>query len=219
MSATRLIVSFDHLSEADLQAKAGFILASLNGNPDFPAPWPAPVPSLGAINATFDNYRAAYHASQSRDRNRIAERNEVRQSLVRMLHQLAAYLELVAEGDAQKLGTTGFDLRRDSGRPVGGGGSPASLEVPQEFRAGLGPRGGTVHVEAARLAGAAAYEIQTNRGDPGAEADWHQALIVASPRQVLLEGQPTGPVWTRLRGIGTQGNTGPWSAPISVMVG
>ncbi len=217
MNSNRLIVSFDHLSEADFQAKAGFIVASLTGNADFPTPWPALVPTPAQLSAAFDTYRSAFHASQSRDRNRIADRIEARHALVRQLHQVASYLELAADGDAHKLASTGFEQRREGGRPAGSG-MGRTLQTPQDFHVGPGPRGGTIHVEAARLAGAVAYEIQTNPGDPAADEQWTPALIVASARDVLLEDLPHGAVWTRLRGISGLGVAGPWSCPVSVMI-
>jgi hypothetical protein len=36
----KLIITFGCLSEADFQAKAGAIIAALDGNPNFSEPWP-----------------------------------------------------------------------------------------------------------------------------------------------------------------------------------
>jgi hypothetical protein len=73
-------------------------MASLNGNPHFPEPWPPQVPSLGVLNKALSAYQEAYHASLTRDILKIAQRDTARQSLTNLLKRLAPYLELVAQG-------------------------------------------------------------------------------------------------------------------------
>jgi hypothetical protein len=216
MPQLRLITDFNRLNEADFYAKGGFITDSLTGNPDFPEPWSAPVPSLQQLRAAYEVYRNAYHAAQMRDRLRILERDEARQKLTRMLQQVAVYLDLVADGDLVKLSRTGFDLRREGGRPSG---LPGLLAAPQGLSISPGSRPGTLLLQATALSGTVSYyEIQINQGQPDNEADWRRSITVTSVRRVLIDELSPGQVWVRMRGINRAGN-GDWSQPISLLLG
>jgi len=74
----KLVITFSALNEADFQAKVGHILASLTNNPNFPEPWPEPVPSLAQLNAAYMVYLDAYHASLTRDSLKIRQRDAER---------------------------------------------------------------------------------------------------------------------------------------------
>jgi hypothetical protein len=98
---------------------------------------------------------------------------------VSSLQRVAAYIELLANGDMGLLQSTGFELRRESGRPRGAvGPGAACIGPPEDFRVGQGPRSGSVKVDATRQRGTIAYEIQTTRGDPAVDEGWKQAMIV-----------------------------------------
>jgi hypothetical protein len=170
------------------------------------------------LRAGVETFRSAYYAALSRDVFKIAERNQRRAELQRMLRQVAAYLELTADGDVAKLATTGFELRRDGGRGRAGGTSAAVLPAPRELRLSMvGPRG-VVELNAVNLSGVLGYEIQINTGDPTAEAGWTYCKLAPTLSRVLLEGMPSGPVWVRVRAISRGGN-GAWTVPVSVLVG
>ena len=105
-----LIISFQSLNQADLLAKASHIVGSLKDNPNFPAPWPAPVPPLGQVEALVNDYTGAYQAALNRDRLKIAERNAISERLIELLQKLAHYLEVIADGNEAALLSTGYDL-------------------------------------------------------------------------------------------------------------
>ena len=210
----KLVITFDSLSEAEFQAKVGHIISSLTHNPHFPEPWPEQVPSLGQIKVAFQFYLDAYHASLTRDSLKIRQRDAARKTLTDLLHYLASYLELVAHLDADKLATTGFDLRRDVVRGIHGGILPA----PNNFRAEHGPKSGTVMLHVTRLAGARTYEIQLAQGDPSLEENWTFATTSATASHLLVEGlTPAHTYWFRVRAIGS-GGAGLWTDPVSLIV-
>ncbi len=219
MPNSKLIVAFTSLSEADFQVRVSAILAGLSNLPQVPEPWPALVPPLAQLKQEDAAYREAHLAVQSRDMRQIRKRDEARNKLEGSLQRVAAYIELLANGDLGLLQATGFELRRESGRPVGGGGvGSAYVGPPEDFRVGQGPRSGSVKVDATRQRGAIAYEIQTTRGDPALDEGWKQAMIVPSVRHVVVDRLEPGPIWARLRAVRRGGMNGPWTSPISVIV-
>ena len=209
----KLIVAFDRLSGPDFLAKAGFIIASLTGNPHFPEPWPPQAPTLAQLNDAFNAYRDAYHASLTRDTLKIAQRDIARQELIDLFKRLASYLELVAQGDATILATTGYDLRHDIVRGTNSG----LLDAPADFRVVQGKQSGTLDIHAAKLAGAGSYEVHIAQGDPNIEANWKQAALSKTCSHIIVEGLTPGQTyWLRLRGIGSAG-AGLWTDPASVI--
>lgn len=208
----KLIVTFDRLSEADFLVKAGFIIASLTQNANYPEPWATQAPSLAQLNDALNAYRNAYHASLTRDTLKIAQRDTARQTLTNLFKRLAPYLELVAQGNVTILASTGYDLRHDI---VRGGNGP--LPAPADFRVVHGAISGTLNLRAAKLSGAGNYEVQIAQGDPTIEANWKHALSSMTCSHILLEGLiPAQTYWLRIRGIGK--GAGAWSDPINIIV-
>ena len=62
------------MGEPAFDAKADLIYTSLNGNANFPPPWPAPVPPLGDILTAKTDYHTKFEAAQSGDTGKIALR-------------------------------------------------------------------------------------------------------------------------------------------------
>jgi hypothetical protein len=210
----KLVIAFDTLNEADFQAKVGHILSSLTNNPNFPEPWPEPVPSLARLNEAYSIYVAAYHASLTHDTLKTKQRVAARQTLTDMLKHVASYLEVIAHLDTDKLFTTGFDLRKDIVRGIYGGILPA----PSGFKITHGQKSGSLILHVARLAGAKSYDVDMAQGDPTIEANWHHATNSATGTHILLEGLTPGQTyWFRIRGIGS-GGEGVWTDPLSVIV-
>jgi hypothetical protein len=178
------------------------------------------VPPLTQLKEEDSDYREAQLAVQSRDLRQIHRRDEARERLTLSLKRVAAYVELIANGDVTLLQSTGFELRRDGGRPVGGSTTGAVyLDPLEDFRLGQGPRSGSIKVDATSQRGAIAYEIQATRGDPAVEEGWKQAAIVASVRHMVVDHLEPGPTWIRLRAVRRSGISTPWTSPISVIVG
>lgn len=210
----KLIVAFPRYPEAQYQSLLRTILASLRSNPHFPRPWPAPVPSLEELEADFAAYLDAVQAALTGDRVKIAYRNERREALSDKFKRLAKYLELVAHGNAAMLETTGFELRRDTARR----GTPGIPETPEPLRIIAALRRGRIEASVADVLGAGAYEVQISQSDPTREEGWRHVLTVLSPQRIVLDGLAAGATWLRLRGVGDDGY-GPWSEPVSVVVG
>jgi hypothetical protein len=217
MATPRLIIDFDSLAESKFQVRTSTVLISMTDNPYFPGEWPVQVPSLAQLRLDDEAYRAACVLVQMRDFSQLGRRNEARRVLTRGLQRLAAYLELVAGDDEEKLKSTGFELRRSSGRPAGSA-STMAPGLPDNFRVGLGPRAGTLQIDVSGLRGVIGYEIQITQGDPTSDAGWKPAVIVQTVRRTLLDNLRPGVTWVRLRAVNALGMSGPWTSPISAIV-
>lgn len=211
----RLIVSFHHHSEPEFQAKAGYIISQLTGNIHYPEPWAPQVSTLAQLNDVLAEYRRNYTDGTVRDTVKTRARNAARTTLEGLLHQLAPYLELIAQGNPIMLESTGYDLRRPTIR------SPASnepLSAPTEFRVTRGRVSGTLEVHMARLNGAVSYEVSISQGDGSPSGEWKHVITSVSGLRILLQGLPPGEsFWVRARGIANKG-PGLWTDPIKVMV-
>jgi hypothetical protein len=211
----RLIVSFQHYGEPEFQAKVGYIITCLTGNAHYPEPWAPQVSSLAQLNDTLSTYRLNYTDGTVRDTARTRARGVARETLSGMLHQLAPYLEMMAQGDVTILETTGYDLRRGHIR------SPARadlLPAPGDFRVTRGRISGTLEVRMARLAGAVSYEVSISQGDGSPTGEWTHAITAASNSRIVLQGlQPGQSFWVRARGIASNGG-GLWTEPVKLLV-
>lgn len=219
MPTARLIYQLDPLSEPDFLARSGYIITSMTNNPGFPEPYPEPVPSVAQLRSDHELYCAAYYAALQRDVGKIALRNEARRTLTRGLQRLALYLDMVADGDDTRLATTGFELRRTAPRAPTSASTTVLLGRPDNFRVGHGPQPGSLQIDAGSVRGAMSYEIQICQGDPMTEAGWKSVLTVRAVRRLMLGDLPNGPTWIRLRAVAPDGSCGPWTLPISAVVG
>lgn len=160
-------------------------------------------------------FKADFHASQTRDTNKIAARKKSREVLEELLTRIAAYVEFVAQGNVDALVSAGFELRRNGG-PSGAG--QTLLAAPTDFRVAHGDVSGAVLLHVAKLAGAASYAIQTAEGDPKVEANWHHAPTSATSSRMSVSNLVPGRVyWFRVCGINSAGY-GHWTEPMSLMV-
>ena len=210
----KLIITFEHLNEADFLVKTGVINAALTGNPLYPVPWIAQVPSLETLNAAYSAYQDAYHAALTKDTLKIVLRDTLRAELTVLLKQLAPYLEVIAQGDLSILATTGYDLRRD----IVHTGSVDPLPAPSGFQVTHGVLTGTLNVQVTRLIGAGSYEVQSTQCDPSIEANWQHVLSSKNASHILLSDLTPGQTyWLRVRAVGNHGD-GAWADPLSIIV-
>jgi hypothetical protein len=207
-------VDFSHIKDADLLFKIGNILASLANNPYYPRPWPAPAPAFEDVSDAYYSYQTAVQAALSRDTFKITERERAKQALIKLLLDLAPYLELVAKGDADILKSTGFEVKQAATS------TPASREPlgpPEKFSAKHG-LSGTLVCHASKLAGAKSYELQITEADPTVEGNWRQYSIFTQASHMDVTGLTPGQkVSLRLRGFGNLG-AGAWSEIVSIIV-
>lgn len=104
----KAIVNFTKERDAAIIPLCEFIIASITGNVFFPTPVPAPT----AIQTTLDDYTQALADAASRDRNKIALKNQLRSQLNNMLNQLGNYVNTTSNGDLTMIVSSGFRVSK-----------------------------------------------------------------------------------------------------------
>jgi len=126
----KAIVDFRKLRAAALIPQCEFIITSMTGNTSFPTP---PIP-LTEVQALLDSYSAALSAAASRDRNKVALKNELRLQLNEMLTKLGNYVNLQSDGDITMIISSGFELSKlPQPRYIS---TPGNVKVKQGVNAG-----------------------------------------------------------------------------------
>jgi hypothetical protein len=130
-------------------------------NPSFPNP----IPPLAAVTAAIDDLQTAEHGALTRIKGAVVLRNEKRTALVGVLHQLAAYIQAVADADttnaASIIESAGVAVRKTPTRRA------------RAFTAKPGPVSGVVKVVAQVASRRASYEWEySTDGAPELMAEW-----------------------------------------------
>lgn len=190
MKNITLIKDYSKLTEAGLDLKGGKIIASLTGNPDFPAT----VPSLADFTAVKNTYSANLVAASNGDRAAIATKNQDKDSLLGAMRMLAINLEGLALGNQAKLVSTGFDLA-STGESV-----PAML-APTGFKLSDGLNTGEIKSTVKGVAQAIMYSHDYCLTAPDENAVW--VTRVTSTVSTVFTDLPSGTrVYARVGAIG-----------------
>jgi hypothetical protein len=191
------------------------IISSMMGNPNFPEPYPPPVPSMAETNAAFTTYLQLAHEVAARDLRKIGERDAAQAHLQGLLKRLGLYVELVADGDQNKLKSSGFPLRQAAVSNI----STDPLPPPSDFSVKRGLISGSIEINFAKLLGARSYHVQISLAtDPHDESGWHYATVSPYCQHIVVDGlTPLQNVWVRACGVGAGGN-GLWTEPVRVTV-
>jgi hypothetical protein len=209
-----LIISFDHYNEAEYLLRVETIDTSLASNANFPVPWPAQVPAPATITTTVTNYKVAYKNASGGDKPAIKIRKGQRTALSTMLKTVAHYLEIVANGDAAVLATTGYELRQPIVKSV----TQDVLGPLTNFKVSRGVASGTLVVHAKAEPRAAVYHVQTANADPSVEANWSATTEFEHCNRIELTGlTPQKLYYVRLRAFNKNGN-GLWVVSPGILV-
>jgi hypothetical protein len=210
----KLIIGFENLSEPAFLLKIQAIAAALEGNANFPPPWPPQLVDPAKLVAQVSDYKDLYLAAQDGDRNNIKLRVTARVDLTDELKKIAPYLEIVADGDPGKLASSGYDQRHDivKSAVVDPLGMLADLKVTR----GVLP--GTLHVHAKAEPKAISYHVQVALGDPSVESNWTAAGEFEHCNRIELTGLTTGKTYyVRICAFNKHGH-GAWTTSAGVVV-
>jgi hypothetical protein len=185
-------------------ALANTIKTAMTGNANFTAPNPT-LTALGTLITTAETKLSAAHAARVALDLAMDERDAATAALRAGLTQEAAYVENITGGDRAKIESAGMGVRGDGAR-LGGPTQVLNLVVAE------GDREGALAVDWERLRGVKSYEVQTS-ADPITATSWSFKMS-ASKSSATLKGLTSGSrVWVRVRAIGAENATGPWSDP------
>ena len=84
------------------------------------ATFPAPIPTLDSVKAAADALEVAYVKALGGGKEQTATKKSLDEALDKLLTQLAAYVEFIADGDESIIPRAGMRVRKKSGsRPSG----------------------------------------------------------------------------------------------------
>ncbi len=193
MKIQKLLLNYGKLSDANLSQKAIDVKNSLTNNPNFT---PAP-PGLTSFITLQGEYETALGQVISRDRIKIALKNQSRLLLVQSMYQLALEVNAQANGDRAKLLSSGFDLA------YAGEGS-ALITAPTDFKIVEGLNSGELKFSCKKVPAALSYVFEHTDEMPTEETKW--IAVSASTKELTIKGLRSGTrIYGRIKAIGTKG--------------
>ena len=144
-----ITTGFDGLSGPAFASLSGGILGAMTGNPYFPDPDP-PMPVIAEL---LGNYIESANVAQNRDRDAVETKSVNRNLLTASLKTLGKYVTLTANGDRQKLVSSGYPMNR-RGEPVPPLGKPENIQATD----GINP--GSVYISVNAVKRAKSYLYQ-----------------------------------------------------------
>jgi len=193
MKIPKLLLNYGKLSDANLGQKAIDIKNSLMGNPNFT---PAP-PSFANFITLQGEYETALGQVISRDRIKIAIKNQSRLLLIQVMYQLALEVNAQGNGDRAKLLSSGFDLAY-------AGEGNALITAPTDFKIVEGLNSGELKFSCKKVPAAISYLFEYTDEMPTEETKW--IALSASTRELTIKGLRSGTrIYGRIKAIGTKG--------------
>lgn len=196
--------SFASLSDGNLESKTHEILTAMTGNTNFPTP----IPALVDVTAAATAYSTALTKAGTGNRIEVADKNAKRETLIGLLRSLSTYVNLVANGDATMILSSGFDLSKDR--------QPVVLTRPENIRVENGVASGSLLVSVKAVKGAYAYFHEYTTDATLAPGSWVSTSGTTSKMQ-FTNLQPGTVYYCRVGAVGTN-NQLLYSDPVSRMV-
>ena len=178
------------------------ILKAMTGNPSFASP----SPTLAAVTQAVDDLRAAEAAALSRMKGAVQARNDKRAALVRLLQLLKAYIQSVADGNAETAAT----VITGAGVAV----KKAPSRKPRVFSATEGAVSGAVKIATHSAGPRTAYEWQYSTDGGKTWIDLPGTIKASTTVGSLAAGTTA---MFRYRTL-SKGGQSDWVAPISLLV-
>ncbi len=193
------------LNALQMLTRARVVRNLMKNNPLFPAPTPSMAEFEAAIDALNTSVRKTYEGASKLEFH-LKKRNL--ETVAAMIKSLAAYVSIVAQGDASIVLAAGFEQRRTSS-PIN------SLERPQRPRAKSGYSPRTIDVRWVPVRGARMYKVHITKGyttDQGPVT-----MMLTSKSRCLIENlEPLEYYTVRIQAIGAHSES-PLSAMTSAL--
>lgn len=162
MKKPRVKFDYSGLSDSDLLTFSQAVVAGMTLNTSF---FPEPIPTVAAVAAMNTAYSGFLSAAASRDKTAVASKDELRDTLILMLADLAAYVNNLASGDVSKLASSGFAIVKTA-EPL------PPIDIPKNFLVQAGLNTGEIALSIDRVKGALSYNFQVTPDPLTAESVW-----------------------------------------------
>ena len=201
----KVIISFStsNYSDSELLVKAADVITGMTDNSGFPTP----SPTLEAVEAARVAFQDALAASNSGSHQAVALKNDKRDELEDLLHDLAVYVNLTAKGDETLLFSSGFDLSKKVE-------SVGPLDAPENVQVHPGQSKGSVEVSCDRVEHANSYTVEyRNLTEPGGTVNAY-----ATKPKIEIDGLTSGHQYAfRILAVGTNPKRN-WSNEVTSFV-
>jgi hypothetical protein len=155
-----ILSSYKYLRDGDTVLTGYRVVEKMEDSPNFSD---AP-PALAATKKLLPEVLTAVNNAKGRDVEAVQLKNNLKEELVGLLTELAAYVTLKCKGDRLMLLSSGF--------PISGASSTQLDQVIQELEVEI-KTPGVATTKVNRLRGARAYLHQYTTEEPTAETVWH----------------------------------------------
>lgn len=187
----KIATSFSRYTDSGIAEKAQHIINSMTTN----AHYPTPAPSLESVQAAVDSFTDSL-ANMGTGRQATLIKNQLREALEELLYTLALYVQTTGGSDTVVLQSSGYDLQKGRGAPIG------ILPKPSNFKIVPGPVPGSVKASLDAIDGANSYLYQYSDTPANGSTVW-QNVFSSKSRELISELTSGKEYAFRVCGIGT----------------
>ena len=200
--ATKVSFGFGRLPDTELDNFAQGVIDALTGNAAFPTPPVTPA----NLQAATDDFTAKLAAAQTGGPPETAAKNNSRQTLVTMLRDVAAYVQIRCNNDPAILLSSGFQMQSTNRAQV-------ELSQPQSLSLKNGASGQLIG-RINPVKGANMYEGRIKLSD----GEWLPSIFTGDSQHIIFDGLTRGKDYTaQVRALGGSTGQSDWSDPSSHM--
>ena len=203
MKSLKVALGFNRLSDGDLSAYTNNVITCMSGNAAY-SKSPISMADLTKLLGTFDTAVAAALAG---GKALTATKKAAREALLAALQKIAAYVQIVADGDMALLLASGFSAANTSRSQQAKLDRPLILGVENEGTTKL-----TVRLQS--VPRARSYEVRAINGATTPAA----TVIATQARRIIVGSLTPGTTYNiQARAIGGSEGYSEWSDPVSHM--
>jgi hypothetical protein len=177
------------------------------------ATFSSPPVTLAKLDADLTDYDQKLQAKSSGAQADLIAFTISRNTLETDLGTLGGYVNIVANGDAAVVVSSGFPSY-DTSRSI----DTTPPDAPQSLVLRQGDLSGTCVARYQPDRQHSVNEVQINTDNPNNEANWKTAGLFSGGKAALSGFTPGTVVWVRVRTVGIKGVMGSWSDPAKIMV-
>jgi len=198
----KVSLAFARLSDSELDNFAHGVFNAMTGNAAFASP---PV-TLASLQTATNDFTDKVAASDAGGLAATAAKNNSRQTLLGILRQLAAYVQMSCNNEETTLLSSGFQMPRQ-------GGSTGRLEQPQGLTLKNGFAGQLVAtIEPVPRANMYEGRIKQDNGE------WLPSVFTGDSQHIIFDGLTRGKDYTaQIRALGGVTGQSDWSDPSTHM--
>jgi len=206
LQAIQASLAFTQLAVAELLSFLNAVYARMKDNPAFTVNLPF---DMATFKAAIDSFASAVDAALDGSKTAIAQRNRQREVVIKMLRQLAHYVEAASKDDMSLLLSSGFEVR-----PTGRTKSPPLSQFIRKIDAG--GNSGQLLVSVVPFPEAHSYEVRwapANTG--GTEPTWTTHSLGKTKRPITAGNLTPGTAYVFQGRALTDSGFTDWSDPIT----